>query len=416
MTRIKKLTKQHYDAFINIVANAYPGMQIHTREDKTRSRRLLLSAVKLPGTYHYGAFRKGDLIGVMALYDFRMNMSGTIIPVGGIGLVAVDLLHKKEKACRDMVTFFIDRYHKKNVHLVALYPFRPDFYKKMGFGYGALLNQYTIRPEDLPQTRGKSRVCSLHKRDTQAIKACYGRFLQQRHGMMTDRETKWLHLFDNPKTKIVGYKEGRTITGYIIFTFRKADEMNWIKNDLVIREFIYESRPAFNGLIAFLRSQSDQVHRIVYSTQDEHFHFILHDPRSGNESLLMPLAHEINSQGVGVMYRVTDMQGMFNTLRSHHFGAVTMCLKITVSDSFYGANAGSTIVCFTDGKPVIRSRRPHDAEITLDISDFSSLLVGAVNFMDLYRLGLADISHERYVSMVDRLFRTAEKPLCLTQF
>jgi predicted acetyltransferase len=130
----------------------------------------------------------------------------------------------------------------------------------------------------------------------------------------------------------------------------------------------------------------------------------------------MPLAHETNSQGVGIMYRIIDIPGIFNTLRSHRFGAVTMCLKITIIDSFYRSNAGSTIVCFTDGSPAIRSRGRYDAEITCDISDFSSLLAGAVTFKDLYRLGLADISHERYAGMVDLLFRTAEKPLCLTQF
>jgi predicted acetyltransferase len=169
MIRIKKLTRQDYDAFIDIVANAYPGMQLHTSEDRARSRRLLLSAVKRPGTYHYGAFLKGDLVGVMALYDFMMNMSGSMIPVGGIGLVAVNLLYKKEKVCRDMVTYFMNRYHKKNVHFLALYPFRPDFYRKMGFGYGTLLNQYAIRPIDLPQTPGKSHVRFLNKHDTRAI-------------------------------------------------------------------------------------------------------------------------------------------------------------------------------------------------------------------------------------------------------
>jgi predicted acetyltransferase len=416
MTRIKKLTRKDYDAFIDIVANAYPGMQIVTRADKERTRRLLVSAAKRPGPYHYAAYRKNTMVGGMALYDFMMNLSGAMIRVGGIGLVAVDLLHKKEKICRDMVIFFMDRYHKEKVHLVALYPFRPDFYKKMGFGYGTLLNQYSIKPGDLPRTSGKSHVHFLHKRDIRSIKACHARFLAQRHGMMTDRETKWIHLFDNPQIRVAGYKQGPRVTGYIIFTFRKAHETNWIKNDLVIREFVYESREAFSGLIAFLHSQSDQVNRILYGTQDEYFHHILHDTRSGSDNLLIPLAHETNTQGIGLMYRVIDMRGLFNSLTAHRFGAVTMCLKITVIDSFYPSNADSTIVCFTDGRPRIQKKGLHDVEITLDISDFSSLLVGAVDFKHLYRFGLADISDERHVQAVDQLFRTAEKPLCMTQF
>ena len=419
MTSIKKLTRKDYDAFIDIVANAYPGMQINSPEEKSRSRRLLLSAVKHGGTYHYGAFKKGVLVGAMALYDFTMNLSGTMIPVGGIGLVAVDLLHKKEQICKDMLTYFIRHYRAQNVHLTALYPFRPDFYKKMGFGYGTLLNQYAVRPHDLPRTGDKSRVRFLHKRDTKAIKACYERFLRSRHGMMTDRETKWLHLFDNPKIKVIGYTEGRRITGYIIFTFRKADETNWIKNDMVIREFIYESRPAFTGLLAFLNTQSDQIHRIIYGTQDEHVHFILKDTRSGSENLLMPLAHETNTQGIGVMYRVINIPAMFRFLRKqkHRFGPVSVCLKITVTDSFFPAHAGSTIVQFTDGRPAIaKNAERFDVEIMLDVSDFSSLFVGAVDFTHLYRFNIAGISREDYIPVIDHLFRTAEKPLCMTQF
>ncbi len=416
MTRIKKIPRKDYGIFVDIVANAYPGMQINTREEKERSKRMLLGAVSRPGTYHFGAYQKDTLVGVMALYDFKMNMAGSTIPVGGIGLVAVDLLHKKEKICRDMVTYFINRYHRQKVRMLALYPFRPDFYKKMGFGYGALLNQYSIRPGDLPQTHGKAHVRFLHKRDTRSIKACYGRFLRQRHGMMTDRETKWQYLFNNPKTKIVGFKDGRILSGYIIFTFRKAHETNWIKNDIVIREFIYESREAFSGLIAFLRSQSDQINRIIYGTQDEYFHHILQDIRSGSDNLLLPLAHETNSQGIGVMYRVIDIPDIFRDLAAHRFGVVSLNLKITVTDSFYPANAGSTVVCFTDGRPSVSKGKRHDAEIIVDISDFSSLITGAVDFRHLYRFGLAEISDEQYIQHVDQLFRIDEKPLCMTQF
>lgn len=416
MTRIKKIATKDYGAFVDIVANAYPGMMITSTEEKKRWHRWLLSAARQPDTAYYGAYHRRALVGGMALYDFTMNMNGTMIPAGGIGLVAVDLLHKKERICKDMVTYFIKRSLKENVHLTVLYPFRPDFYRKMGYGYGALLNQYSFRPGDLPRTPGKSLVQFLHKRDLRSIRACYGRVLKQRHGMMTDRETKWLRLFASPGVRVVGYKKGSSLSGYIIFAFRKAHETNWIKNDLVIREFMYESREAFAGLIAFLRSQSDQIDRIVYGTQDEHFHFLLHDPRSGTDSLLMPLGHETHTQGIGIMYRVSDVRSMFKRLARHRFGAVTMRLKVTVTDSFYPANAGSTLIAFADGVPSVTGRTRHDAEIMLDISDFSSLLVGAVDFRHLYRFGLADISDEQYAPLIDRLFRTPEKPLCTTQF
>ena len=50
------------------------------------------------------------------------------------------------------------------------------------------------------------------------------------------------------------------------------------------------------------------------------------------------------------------------------------------------------------------------------IAEFSSMLMGLVRFEDLWTYGLADISDSGYVEVVDALFRTDRKPVCLTQF
>ncbi|UZM99543.1 GNAT family N-acetyltransferase [Lysinibacillus sp. MHQ-1] len=48
---------------------------------------------------YFGLWEEGNLIGGMRLHDFQMNLFSKMIPIGGVGLVAVDLLHKKEKGC-----------------------------------------------------------------------------------------------------------------------------------------------------------------------------------------------------------------------------------------------------------------------------------------------------------------------------
>ena len=47
----------------------------------------------------FGLFEDGQMRGIMRWYDFTMNFFGAQTLVGGIGGVAVDLLHKKEKVC-----------------------------------------------------------------------------------------------------------------------------------------------------------------------------------------------------------------------------------------------------------------------------------------------------------------------------
>ena len=57
-----------------------------------------------------------------------------------------------------------------------------------------------------------------------------------------------------------------------------------------------------------------------------------------------------------------------------------------------------------------------DVEIGLDVSNFSSLMVGAVDFARLYGYGLATISDAAAVPLVDRLFRAGQRPWCMTHF
>lgn len=58
----------------------------------------------------------------------------------------------------------------------------------------------------------------------------------------------------------------------------------------------------------------------------------------------------------------------------------------------------------------------YDVEVCMDVAEFSSLLVGAVNFKSLYKYGLAKISDPSYVGVVDKIFAVEDKPICTTPF
>ena len=106
------------------------------------------------------------------------------VPVGGIGMVAVDLLHKKEHVARDLVTFFLDHYRTRGMPLGLLYPFRPDFYKQMGFGYGTKMSEYRVRPSDLPAYGSKDHLVNLGPEDSELLLDYYNRYQMRTHGML----------------------------------------------------------------------------------------------------------------------------------------------------------------------------------------------------------------------------------------
>ena len=416
MSEIRVLSVEDFDAFADIAVNAYPGWRVSSQEEGERARqRLLKTHEEEPTITAFGLFRNGQLRGGMFLYDFEMNFLGVRIPAGGVGHVAVDLVHKKEHVAKEMITYFLRHCRRRGVPVVMLYAFRPDFYKAMGFGYGTKVNQYRVAPGALPRGPSKAHVRFLEKSDKQALLDCYNRFMDTTHGMMAKSEQEITRLMTNPEYWSVGYEKDGRVSGYLVFTFKHGE--SFLLNDLVVREFIYENRAALSELLTFLHTQADQVRHIFFNTQDEYFHHLLLDPRNGSPELIPSVYHESNLQGVGLVYRVTDVREIFRALAGRNFGGQTCRLKLTVRDSLLPENAGSTLLSFERGDMRIVENEPeYDVEVRLDIAEFSSLLVGAVNLRRLYRYGLADLSDPGYGQVVDRIFAVLDKPMCTTPF
>ncbi len=417
MSTMRYLKKKDFDQFIDIVVKAYPGFKETTEKQKRKFiKRCVTEQRESTTENYYGLYRHKKLLGGMLLHDFAMTFSSHQIPVGGVGLVAVDLLHKKEKVCKELITDFLEYCTENNTCMTALHPFRPDFYKKMGFGYGTKINTYTIKPAHLPRGRSKAHVVYLTKKDVRGLLACHNRYAAKTHGMF-QRALRYMQRMMQQETRqFVGYKKRGMVLGYLVFSFEPHIEHNFVSNNLHIHEFVYENPEVLSELFTFLHTQADQVNAIQYATHDENFHFVPYDPRNGTEKMIVPLYHESNVQGIGIMYRAINLKGLFQQLAQHNFNNQSCAVKITIQDTFFRKNSGNTIVDFMDGHPRVKNRGAYAAEITLDVSDFSSLIMGVVDYVTLQRYGLAHISDSRYATTIDSIFRVPRKPVCMTMF
>lgn len=416
MRRIYKLNNTHLDEWAKISANAYPGMKINSAAEMAQLKERLEKGLSQTDVTPYGLFEDDELLGLMTLLDFTMNLHGSDVLVGGLGSVAVDMVHKKKKAARDMVAYFLAHFQKQEACLTALYPFRPDFYKKMGFGYSTPVKHYAVAPASFPKGE-KAHITFLDASDKDAVRACYGRFRAQTHGMMSFQERVWDTLFDDVAFRIVGYKEGDSVLGYLLFKFEPVDGDNFLANDMVVRAFIYESTEVMAELLAFLNTQADQVNRVIMTLQDGNLHYLLSDPRNGSGRLLPGINHETAVSGLGMMVRVMDVPRLFSAWRDRDFGGQTCRLCITLEDTFLDENDGSTVIYFENGRADIQfASAPIDVEIVLNVSDFSSMAIGAVTFRQLHRYGLVKISDPAFINAINQIFWTIDKPQCITTF
>lgn len=412
----RPLAERDYDAFITIADNAYPEFKLGTPGEREKYRATIAERMAKAPMSYVGLYRGATLLGGARLHDFVMNVRGLRIAAAGIGMVAVDLPHKKEHVARDLMHSWLEYCRTQHVTLALLYPFRPDFYKQMGFGYGTKLSQYHVLPTALPAIGDKSHVTLLGADDKALVETCYIRVAERTNGLILKSEEEVNRIFSNPEKRVVGYRDSRGLRGYLVFSFKTAAPNEFLTYDMVIEEMVYETREALLGLLSFLHSQSDQIRRIEINTQDDDFHLLLGDVRDGSNVLLPSVYHRCNVQGVGIMYRVVDVRHAFELLRAVNFGGESLTLRMTVTDSFLPENESHVTVRFNKGHPEVVQAATPDCGITLDISEFSSLLMGAASFRSLYRYGLAEISETARVEQVNRLFAVDEKPICMTHF
>lgn len=416
---IRKLEKEEFSSFVEIVVNAYPGTTKNTAEFKQKYVDSLVSIQEKADTVHfYGLFRKDQLIGGMRIHHFTMNVYGKLVEAGGVGLVAVDLLHKKEKAAKDLIDYFISYFKEKGNSIVMLYPFRPDFYKNMGFGYGTKMNQYQIEPASFPKAATKEGLMYLDSSQKELIKSCANRFARSTHGMILKTDHDLEILFKNPDHKLVGFMENGELQGYIVFTFKNADNENFLMNNLIVKEFIYETPKALTQLCHFLHTQADQVNRIILNTPDDDIEFLISESRNGSNHLIPSVYHETKTSGIGLMYKIIDVPKFLLHLPAEHFPEKAYKLGLIVRDTFHSDESQKWMLSFEKGKLTVDEyvRNSTDVELELEISDLSSMAMGAVSADKLYQYGRLNINKPEDLAVIKRLFSYLQKPTCTKAF
>lgn len=412
MYSIIKLKNSELKDLAKISTNAYPAIPLSPEqyEDKMRKQN------EYDFINFYGVYDKDTLLGGMRLHDFNMNLLGHKIKAGGVGAVAVDLLHKKEKVAYEIVKYFLNHYKEKDASMALLYPFNPEFYKKMGFGFGTSMYQFTVKPNDLPKGYSKKNIKCLTSDEAEDICAFYNKMVNKTNGLIEKNVKEFKTLFDLGANKIFGYKVDGEILGYMVFYFKKGSDQSFLINDIVITEILFDSQEVFIEMMTFLNSQKDQIRYVIVNTQDENFRFALGDPRNNSNKLVMSVYHECGTQGTGIMYRIINVHKLFYDLRDHNFNNQNCKVRFNITDTFIKENNKSYTVHFIDGKANCVEEGEYEVELSIDIADFSSLITCTVDLKSLYKYGRVKLSRETYLSKLNIIFASDEKPKCMTAF
>lgn len=415
MREIRELNESHIDEYTDIAYNAYPSFKQLEKKAMDDYKRITIDTMKYDNdVVFYGLFEDEKLIAVMRLFDFKMNCFGKIIPVSGIGFLGVHLMHKKEKAAKAMIEFYEDIYKKKNIPIGMLLPFRPDFYKNMGYGIGTKVSQYRLPPNRIPAYYGNSNLRYIED-DFENLLDCHRRVTEKTHGMIMKIKDEIRDLKNDPYNKIIAnYNEKGVIDGYIVFQFQNGKEGNYTINNIYVKELVYESTEVLMKLLGFLRKQDDQVKLIIFNTMDEDFHYLFDNPLNDSLNYIPHGYIESNTQAVGAMYKVLDVKRAFEQINHRNYNNANIKMRFVIDDEL-SKEEFEAVVNIVNGNLDTESTE-FDATIKMKTSDFSSLLLGCTSIKGLYGLGLLKLDNEYMLDDIDRAFYYNQKPVCYTDF
>jgi predicted acetyltransferase len=408
MREIRPIFREEVTTFLDLVSLSYPGMEVWNQRDMMQG---VLEGLHDDPDHSvlWGEFDNRRMVGTCVCYRYDMNYYGERIPVTGIGMVAAGIAHKKEHIAKDILSRYIRDSRVNGAVFCTLYPFRPDFYHKMGFGYGAKVSVYHWLPEQFPFRSGQEKAELLTAEDLPLVRECYRRFTEKHHGMYYRVDAHWKRYMRTPGVFYIGRRKKGRITGYACCHFIKSPKM--LDNDLNLRETIWEDADAFYSICAFLNTQADQVNVVRMPLQTPDLPFITPDPRYRPTDALQPLHHLTDQSGIGFMYRSVNNP---ETILRRRWPNLSGTVRFSVEDDFLPENTGDFAIRFEDGRAERVANRKADASLKLGVQNFSSLVTGSITLSSLREFDLARTGGDE--KLLDNLFASQPKPVCWSIF
>lgn len=418
MRQILKLDIKDIDRYTEIAYDAYPSFKdLDSEALKSYKADVKKYMLEDDSVTFYGMFDNDKMVAVMRLFDFETNLFGKILKTSGIGFLGVALDYKKKKAARDMLKFYEKTYRDIGVPIGSLLPFRPDFYRRMGYGFGSKISKYVIPASRFPACYDEVDIRKVNKSEYYLLDELHDSVVESTHGMnrklFYEKKSMQKELYN----KVFALYEDGKPKGYINLEFRNGKDDNYTINNMYIHELIYDSPSTFKRLLGFIKKQEEQVTYVIIPTCNDDLYHVFNDPRN-NTLNYIPFGYlESNTQGVGMMYKIFDIAEVFRTCNHRDYNGVDALVKIEIEDGFVENSVKEIVVRFINGRAIIVDDIDSvDLCIKTDIASFSSMFMGVVLPGSLYRMGMLEISDSDMIPLLDRAFNYHQKPQTNTDF
>lgn len=251
----------------------------------------------------------GRVVGHGFLFGMEAFIGGRPVGVGGVASIGVAPEARRTGVAHALIAHLLQKMRARGTPLSMLYPFRHDFYRKLGWGLTSALHRYRLRPASLPLYPERGRVRPAEPSDLGAIRRCYERVAARGTGQLSRSEPVWQAMLapEVVRVAVVPAEEpSRALDGYV--SYRMLPEVGTQAIELEVTELVAATDTARFALLGFLSAQRDQISRVQLALPtDDLLLPILTDPRGPSGELVRGLLMITGDLVVGAMTRIVGL-------------------------------------------------------------------------------------------------------------
>jgi predicted acetyltransferase len=357
----------------------------------------------------HGGAAAGDVVGLCQIHPLRQWIGGEALPVAGIGTVTVSPAHRRRGAAGALVTAALRAARSRGDVASALYPFREQFYRGLGYGRAGAVLQYQVPAAALPDAPERLRVELLESAPAQAeALALYGRWARAETGQLERGDALWRVLCTLPDRVLAGYRApGGVLEGYALAVYRT--DLPPPQRFLEVEELVWTTTAARRGLYAWLASLADQWPALLLRALPWHgLGDWLAEARlpywsAPGWGLWAPAATLLH----GPMFRIVDVPGAWSRRRVAA-ETTSLAVRVELTDAQLPENGGAwRLVLEGDSVEVERDGKA-DCTLRCDVATLSRLYIGSLTAAAARAAGLLELDGADRLRELDAALRLPE--------
>ena len=324
----------------------------------------------------YGVYEGDTLLAVYLLYDYRMRLRDSIVPMGGIGLLCSRLDARGKGAARFMIERSLETMREKAQVISVLSPFSQSFYRKYGWEMFSRYQEVEVAPGGLEipeprETDPEYDLVDLPQADDSAM-AFYNEHARTHHTLVERSTADWRRRTevlpwnaDAAARGVVRVSRDARVVGLIGYSLsRKPDE--WPPT-YAITLFVYEDASVKRAMLRYLKRLSHQIKTLRFELPlDEDLWPYFSDA---------PDKRRIRDMFMARIVSIEALEGLA-------IDAEDMSIAVEIADPQAAWNARTWSLAVADGRLHVA---PADApaDLRCGIGALSSVLSGFTDFATL---------------------------------